>query len=268
MEKKNIEFYNNPEWPDVIELKNINQTYDNGKSWIIKDLNLLVENKPHSNQFITILGKSGCGKSSLLRYIAGLQRPTSGELKLYGKTVTKNSVVGMVFQKYSSLPWLSVLDNVGLGLEFQDVPKKERAEKSMEMMKLVGLEGQEKKYAQYPTLSGGQLQRVAIARSLLANPKILLMDEPFGALDIYTRRKMQELLIKIWNTMEDMTVIFVTHDIPEAIYLSEEIFIMEANPGRIVERVVVDLPKDRTKELKRTKKFIDQVYDIEDKMSK
>lgn len=264
---KPIEFYNNPDYPDVIELTGVNQTYDGGVKWTIKDFNMLVENKPGQNQFITILGPSGCGKSTILRYITGLQKPTTGELKLYGKKVTKNSVVGMVFQKYSSLPWISVLDNVALGPEFAGVDVKTRQEQAMEMIKLVGLEGHETKYAQYPTLSGGQLQRVAIARSLLANPKILLMDEPYGALDITTRRKMQELLLTIWDKMKDMTVVFVTHDISEAIYLSEEVWIMRANPGQIVKRILIPF-EERNNELKRSKKFTDMVYDVEDMMTK
>jgi NitT/TauT family transport system ATP-binding protein len=169
----------------------------------------------------------------------------------------------MVFQQYSSFPWLSVLDNVSLGLKFKGMEKKERDSRAMEMIKLVGLEGHEKKYAKYPTLSGGQLQRVAIARSLVSTPEILLMDEPFGALDIHTRLKMQELLCDIWSKLKT-TVIFVTHDIPEAVYLGDEIFIMRSSPGMIAQKVVVDLPYERHSSMKREKRFTDQVYNIED----
>lgn len=255
--------FENTALPDIIELKNVIQKY--GQTTVIDGLNLLIENKPNQGQFVVILGHSGCGKSTVLRYIAGLQEPTSGDILIKGKLRTKEDQVSMVFQQYSSLPWYSVLDNVALGLKFSGVPEKERKEKAREMIKLVGLEGHENKYALYPVLSGGQLQRVAIARSLLANPEILLMDEPFGALDIHTRLNMQELLVTIWDKLK-LTVVFVTHDISEAIYLGDEIWIMSSNPGKIVERIHIPLPFHRTKELKRTKEFTDLVYMVEDKM--
>jgi len=263
-----IEF-KDTELPDIIELKGINQVYNDprkGDVTVIKDLNLLIEDKPNQGQFVVILGHSGCGKSTLLRYIAGLQKPTSGEIKIHGKPRTKDTQVSMVFQQYSSFPWLSVVDNVALGLKFSGVGKKERQERAMEMIKLTGLSGHEKKFAKYPILSGGQLQRVAIARSLLANPKILLMDEPFGALDIHTRLKMQDLLAEIWIKLS-LTIVFVTHDIPESVYLGDEIWIMSANPGQITDRIHVDFPLHRTKDMKRQKKFADMVYDIEDRLT-
>lgn len=251
--------------PNIIELRDIRQTYDKGKSWILDDFQLLVEDKPEQGQFVVILGPSGCGKSTILRYISGLQRPTAGNILIKDKAVSHKTRVSMVFQQYSSLPWLSVLDNVGLGLKFQGVSKKARREKAREIIQLVGLEGHEDKYAHYPTLSGGQLQRVAIARSLVANPEILLMDEPFGALDINTRIRMQDMLAKIWHRFHP-TIIFVTHDISEAVYLGDDIFIMQAHPGKIAHHVRVDLPFHRTREMKRDPKFIDLVYKIEDLM--
>jgi NitT/TauT family transport system ATP-binding protein len=171
----------------------------------------------------------------------------------------------MVFQQYSSLPWMTVLDNVGLALRFKGVSKKERDEKAMELIELVGLAGHENKFAQYPTLSGGQLQRVAIARSLLANSEILLMDEPFGALDINTRLQMQDLLLDIWNKYHP-TVVFVTHDISEAVYLGDDIYIMKAAPSNFIEHIKVDLPLQRTREIKRDPRYVDLVYEVEDKM--
>jgi NitT/TauT family transport system ATP-binding protein len=259
--------FENTVLPDIIELKNISQKY--GKVTVLENLNLLIENPPEKGRFVVVLGHSGCGKSTILRYIAGLQQPTSGEILIYGKLRTslnlKDDHISMVFQQYSSLPWFSVLDNVALGLKFAGVGKDEREEKAMEIIKLVGLEGHENKYALYPILSGGQLQRVAIARSLLSNPKILLMDEPFGALDIQTRLNMQDLLASIWDKLK-LTVIFVTHDISEAVYLADEVWLMSSNPGQIVDRIFDPLPYYRTKELKRTKQFTDLVYDIEDKM--
>jgi NitT/TauT family transport system ATP-binding protein len=261
-----VQFVNTP-LPDIIELKNINQSYDNGKSHILKDFNLLIEDKPNQGQFIVMLGASGCGKSTILRYIAGLQHPSSGEILI--KAVPRNDSmrIGMVFQQYSSFPWMSVLDNVSLGLKYKGVPEKEAHDKAMDMIKVVGLEGHEKKYAKYPTLSGGQLQRVAIARSLLVNQEILLMDEPFGALDTYTRLRMQDFLIEIWEKVHP-TIILVTHDISEAVYLGDDIYIMSANPGVIIEHIKADLPVHRTREIKRDKKFVDMVYHIEDMMMK
>ena len=252
---------------NIIELKNISQSYDGGQNWIIQDLDFIVEDKPSQGQFSVILGMSGSGKSTLLRYIAGLQKPTEGEVIIKGKPVSNENRVSMVFQQYSSLPWMTVLDNVGLALNYQGVPKRERDERAMEMIKLVGLDGHEKKYAQYPSLSGGQLQRVAIARSLLANSEILLMDEPFGALDIRTRLQMQDLLIGLWEKFES-TVIFVTHDIAEAVYLADDIYILKAQPSTIVEKIDIDLPLKRTRQIKRDPRYTELVHHVEDTMLK
>ena len=250
---------------NIIELKDIKQTYDGGKTWILEDFNLLIEDKPGQGQFVVILGASGCGKSTVLRYISGLQKPTQGEVLIHGEPITDKNRISMVFQKYSSLPWMSVLDNVALGLQFQGMPLKERREKAMEIIQMVGLDGHEKKYAQYPTLSGGQLQRVAIARSLIASPEILLMDEPFGALDVYTRLKMQDMLAEIWHKFES-TIILVTHDIDEAVYLGDDIFLMQSKPGFISKHIHVNLPLLRQREVKRDPNFMNMVHEIEDVM--
>jgi NitT/TauT family transport system ATP-binding protein len=257
--------FENTALPDIIELRDISQSYDGGRKWVLRDLRFLVEDKPGVGQFVVVLGMSGCGKSTILRYISGLQTPTSGEVLIRGKPRDDSIRVGMVFQQYSSFPWLSVLDNVALGLQFKGVPRAQRHERAMEMIRLVGLGGHEKKFAKYPTLSGGQLQRVAIARSLVADPEILLMDEPFGALDINTRLRMQDLLCEIWSKLQT-TVVFVTHDIAEAVYLADEIHIMRATPGKIVERIVVPLPVERSREIKRTPQFTDLVRMVEDRM--
>jgi len=173
----------------------------------------------------------------------------------------------MVFQQYSSLPWRTVLDNICIALELQGIEKEERITRGREMCKLVGLEGQEDKYAQYPILSGGQLQRVALARNLITKEPILLLDEPHGALDMKTKLEMDDLLFDIWTKImhEDPTFMLVTHDVSEAVYLSKEIIIMDANPGRIVHRIEIDLPYT-DKSIKRTKKYIDYVSAIEDIM--
>ena len=259
-----------PEFKDshltnIIELRGIRQSYDGGKSFIIENLDFLVEDKPAQGQFVVILGASGAGKSTVLRYIAGLQRPTEGTVLVKGKPIGEAPRVGMVFQQYSSLPWRTVLENVALPLEYQGVAKSERLERAREMIELVGLAGHEEKFAQYPTLSGGQLQRVAIARSLIANPDILLMDEPFGALDINTRLQMQDLLTEIWHRIHP-TVVFVTHDIPEAVYLADEIYMMKPAPSRFTKHIDIDLPLKRDRRTKRTDRYIELVREVEDMM--
>lgn len=258
-------FQDRPDQNNIIELRGISQSYDGGHNWIMQDLDFLIEDKPGQGQFVVVLGMSGSGKSTLLRYIAGLQEPTKGTVLINGKPTKEAERVSMVFQQYSSLPWKSVLENVALGLEFQGVSKSERSDKAMELIKLVGLEGHEKKYAQYPSLSGGQLQRVAIARSLLANPKILLMDEPFGALDIKTRLRMQDLLTEIWHKFQS-TIVFVTHDISEAVYLADDIYILKSQPSKIVEHIHIDLPLTRSRLTKRDPQYVSLVHQVEDKM--
>ncbi len=259
-----------PEFTDtslrnIIDLRGIGQSYDGGQNWIIKDLEFLIEDKPDQGQFVVILGMSGSGKSTLLRYIAGLQEPTEGTVMIDGKNLEDAQRVSMVFQRYSSLPWMTVLDNVGLGLQYKGMGKKERDEKAMEMIQLIGLDGHQHKYAQYPTLSGGQLQRVAIGRSLLANPQILLMDEPFGALDVRTRLQMQDLLSKIWHQFHS-TIVFVTHDIPEAVYLGDDIYILKSAPSKFVRHIKVDLPLIRNRQTKRDKRYTELVHHVEDEM--
>ena len=257
--------FTDSELSNIIDLKGIGQSYDGGENWIIKDLEFLVEDKPDQGQFVVILGMSGCGKSTLLRYMAGLQKPTEGNVLIKGSAVEDTERVCMVFQQYSSLPWLTVLDNVSLALDYKGMSKVDRHKKAMEIISLVGLEGHENKFAQYLTLSGGQLQRIAIARSLLANPNILLMDEPFGALDIRTRLQMQDLLTSIWRKFQS-TIIFVTHDISEAVYLADDIYIMKSAPSRIVAHIDVDLPIERNRHTKRDPHYVELVHKVEDTM--
>lgn len=261
----NVKFQDMAARPNIVELKDIGQSYDGGRNWIIKGLNMLIEDKPDQGQFIVLLGMSGSGKSTLLRYIANLQQPTEGQVLIKGTPINDSHRVSMVFQQYSSFPWMTVLENVALALEYEGLPKKQRYARAMELIELVGLAGQEKKYAQYPALSGGQLQRVAIARSIIANPEIILMDEPFGALDIKTRIQMQDLLIKLWHQFHS-TVIFVTHDINEAVYLADDIYIMKAPPSAIVEHIHIDLPLRRDHSTKRDAHFTELVHHVEDTM--
>jgi NitT/TauT family transport system ATP-binding protein len=254
----------NTNLPDIVELRQVSQRYENDKV-VLENFNLLIEDKPNVGQFVTLLGESGCGKSTVLRYVTGLQKPTSGEVLIKGLPVTDKTRVGMVFQQYSSFPWRSVLENVAFGLEIAGIAKKEREERAMEIIKVVGLDSHEKKFAKYGTLSGGQLQRVAIARSLLASPEVIVMDEPFGALDIKTRLQMQDMLMNIWEQIHP-TIILVTHDISEAVYLSDDIYIMKANPGTIVHHVRPPFPFPRRSEIKRTPEFTETVQRIENLM--
>ncbi len=250
---------------NIIELRGISQSYDGGKNFIIKDLDFLVEDKPAQGQFVVILGMSGSGKSTILRYIAGLQKPTGGSVLIHDQPVSSDNRVGMVFQQYSSLPWMTVLDNVSLALKFKGISPGERKDRAMELIELVRLAGHEHKFAQYPTLSGGQLQRVAIARSLIANPDIILMDEPFGALDVNTRLQMQDLLSELWLKFHP-TIVFVTHDISEAVYLGDDIYILKSAPSHFVEHIKVDLPFERNRNTKRDPHFVELVREVEDRM--
>jgi len=247
--------FTNTNLPDILELRHVRQTYANGKVCVLDDFNLLVENIPNRGQFEVMLGPSGCGKSTVLRYLTGLQQPTSGEVLLYGQPITCDPGVTMVFQDYSSLPWLTVQENVELPLKLKGVSGKERRERARAILAEVGLSGHEHKFAKYPNLSGGQLQRVAIARSLVANPTI-------------TRLKMQLLLHQLWRKGgPEATIVFVTHDLQEAIFLGTRIHIMSNPPGaHIVESLEVDLPVDRTKETKRTPEFIALLARVDDLM--
>ena len=195
------------------------------------------------NDFITILGPSGCGKSTLLRIVAGLDRPTSGRVLLDGAEVTgPGADRGMVFQSYTLFPWLTVEENVRFGLREKGVAPSEQASVARHWIHKVGLEGFERHFPKM--LSGGMQQRTAIARALANGPKILLLDEPFGALDHQTRGLMQELLLGIWES-EKTTVLFVTHDIEEAIFMASRVVVMSARPGRVKADVAVPLPHPR-----------------------
>ena len=189
-------------------------------------------------EFVSIVGPSGCGKSTLLDLIAGLTKPSSGQILLNGKQIIQPGLDrGIVFQQYALYPWLTALENIEFGLEAKGVSKKERQEKALYYLKLVGLSGFEKHYPN--ELSGGMKQRVAIARSLAYEPEILLMDEPFAALDAQTRETLQAELIHIWKASKK-TIVFITHSIDEAIYLSQRVAIMTSRPGRIKD--VIDIP--------------------------
>lgn len=195
------------------------------------------------NDFVTILGPSGCGKSTLLRMVAGLDTPTTGRILLDGKAITgPGADRGMVFQSYTLFPWLTVSENISFGLRERGVSQRERNDIAKQWLEKVELTSFANHFPKQ--LSGGMQQRTAIARALANDPKILLLDEPFGALDNQTRALMQELLLGIWER-ERKTVIFVTHDIEEAVFLASRVVVMSARPGRIKADVAVDLPHPR-----------------------
>ncbi|MBB4001870.1 ABC transporter ATP-binding protein [Aurantimonas endophytica] len=206
-----------------------------------------------SDDFVTILGPSGCGKSTLLRIIAGLDRPTTGTVTLDGEAITgPGPDRGMVFQSYTLFPWLSVEDNIAFGLREKRMGEAEKREIVDFYVDQVGLKGFEKHWPKQ--LSGGMQQRTAIARALANDPKILLLDEPFGALDNQTRGLMQELLLGIWEREHKM-VLFVTHDIEEAIFVGSRVVTMSARPGRIKSILPVDLPHPRHYKMKSSPEF-------------
>jgi NitT/TauT family transport system ATP-binding protein len=247
---------------DIINLVNITQVYEEQQSRnvVFKDFNLDIKDIKDQGQFITIMGKSGCGKSTLLRYISGLQVPTSGDVYIYGKKRTNKDRIPMVFQQYTSFEWKTVLQNVALPLILKGIDKEEANDRAMEMIKIVGLDGHEKKWAKYPILSGGQLQRVAIARNLVVNPQILLMDEPFGALDTVTRKQIQLFLRSIFeNAKLDPTVVFVTHSESEAVFLSTDIFILDSGPATIRHHFNIDLPQQRNDAVRYSHEFTEYV---------
>lgn len=209
----------------------------------------------HPSEFVCLVGPSGCGKTTLLRILNGLIPHDSGEIFLDGSTVIKPGIdKGFVFQDSSLLPWRTVTDNIILGLEIQGADKKVAREKAQEFIDLVGLKGFETHYPY--ELSGGMQQRVNLARALIVDPEILLMDEPFASLDAQTREIMQSELLKMW-VQAKKTVIFVTHQIEEAIYLADRVVVFSARPTRVREIVKIQIPRPRPLSVKRTKDFLD-----------
>lgn len=237
----------------LLEVRSVSKVFDvDGKTMeVLRDISMSVD----EGEFICFIGPSGCGKTTLLRIIAGLEFPSSGSVLLDGAPIKgPGPERGMVFQEYSLFPWRTVLDNVAFGPEIRGVPKEERYRIAREYLKMVGLERFESRYPH--ELSGGMKQRVAIARALVNNPKALLMDEPFGALDAQTRNVMQSELLRIWE-QERKTIIFVTHSVDEAIYLGDRIIVFSARPGRVKEIIGIDLPRPR----KRTSLEVNRIRD-------
>lgn len=211
-------------------------------------------------EFICLLGPSGCGKSTLLGAMAGFVKPDAGRVVIDDKVVNKPSVANLtIFQNYGLFPWRTVEKNVELGLEHQRISKNERKEIAQKYISLVGLSGMEKKRPNQ--LSGGQQQRVAIARALVAEPEVLFMDEPFGALDAITRMKLQDDILTICHET-GKTILFVTHDIEEAVFLADRVVVMEANPGRIRKIVKIKMPKHRDRTSDDFLVARDKIFDI------
>jgi NitT/TauT family transport system ATP-binding protein len=245
--------------PDVVVFRNVTKSFGEGADAkvAIQDICFVVEDAPDTGELVTIVGPSGCGKSTLLRIIAGLPPhfpPTSGEVQVFGKPVQEPGPDrGLVDQKYSLLPHLTVVENIAFGLKLRGMPRSERMDRANDWVKKVGLDGFETKFPS--ELSGGMQQRVAIAATLILRPRILLMDEPFGALDPGIRLRMQELLIQLWKEQE-ATVFLVTHSVEEAVYLGDRVYLMAAKPGRLVEVLKVPRPVEPPEESRRKPWFI------------
>ena len=240
---------------NLIKLKidNVVKEYEgrNGKTVALNGVNLDIK----ENEFICVVGPSGCGKSTLLNIIAGLHEPTSGAAYLDGKKIEGTGVErGVVFQQYALFPWLTVKQNVMFGLKLKGMDKVEAEKIAMKYIHMVQLE--DFVDAHPKELSGGMKQRVAIARAYAVQPEVLLMDEPFGALDAQTRTQLQAELIQTWQE-EKKTCFFITHDVEEAIILGTKVIVMSARPGRIKTIVDINLPYPRTQDLKMTKEFLD-----------
>jgi len=230
----------------AFKIKEVNKTFhnENLNIEIFKDINLTIDN----GEFLVILGPSGCGKTTLLRMLAGLEFPSTGTITENDMPVLKPSTDrGFVFQQYSLFPWRTILDNVAFGLEVAGIEKEERYEKAKTYIEMVGLSAFLDSYPHQ--LSGGMKQRVAIARALVNEPDSILMDEPFAALDVLTRHKLQNELIQIWE-QETKTIIFVTHNVDEAVFLADRILVLSERPGKIIETFKIDLERirDRTSE--------------------
>ena len=228
-----------------LKLSRITKTFPENGSLsqvpVLDNLDCIIE----SGQFFSIVGPSGCGKTTLLRIIAGLEKASEGQILLNGDAITDNDRrVGLVFQEFALFPWRTALQNIEIGLEINGVPKAERREEALKYVREFGLEGFENSYPKM--LSGGMKQRVAIARTLISNPEVVLMDEPFGSLDSKSRIDMQNFLLDVWEQRK-MTVVFVTHSVDEAVYLGDRVLVLGKRPSRIMETFDVEIsrPRDR-----------------------
>ena len=245
----------------ALSISHLRQIFNEGKPneyRLFEDFNLEIPDITGKSELISIMGGSGCGKSQLLRAIAGLSKMQEGEIKIYGKNVEEYGSVPMVFQAYSNYEWMTILDNVMLPMKIKGIDSKEAKERAMELIQLVGLEEHYNKYAKSSILSGGQLQRVSIARSLACDSKVILLDEATGALDIKMKREVQNIILKILNNSEK-TILNVTHSVEEAVYLSTKIIILLPKPCRIYKTMNIHFEGEppRDKWIFNTKQFIE-----------
>jgi NitT/TauT family transport system ATP-binding protein len=254
--------------PHVVEFRDVSKTYNYGQAnafTAIRGVNFVVADLPRKGEFVCILGPSGCGKSTILKLIAGLEPqhpPTTGDVLVLGQPVTgPGADRGMVFQDYTSFDNRTVLDNIAFGLECRGVARRDRYALARYWIEQAGLNVATDQYKYPHELSGGMRQRVAIARTLILRPRIILMDEPFGALDPQTRMNMQDLLVGLWREVQ-ATVFFVTHSIEEAVFLGDRVYIMSTGPGRIEKELEIE-PADRPAlEMARVPRFQETVYYI------
>jgi NitT/TauT family transport system ATP-binding protein len=259
--------------PHVVVFRGVTKTFNPGKPnefTAIRDVSFVVEDLIGKGEFVCVLGPSGCGKSTILRLIAGLEPqhpPTSGSVHVFGAPVYgPGADRGMVFQDYTSFDHRSVLDNVTFGLECQGVPRRQRNELGRHWIERVGLRVDQDQDKYPHELSGGMRQRVAIARTLILRPRIILMDEPFGALDPQTRMHMQDLLLALWRETE-ATVFFVTHSIEEAVFLGDRVYVMSNSPGTLMRELQIDPSDQSSKDMQREPKFQETVYYLRDLIS-
>ena len=242
-----------------LETRSLSKTFwrNNSATEVLRGISFTVSPR----QFVATVGASGCGKTTLLRIIDGLERPTSGSVLVDGKEVIQPGPDrGFVFQKDNLLPWRTVLKNVVFGLEIQKVPHAEASARALNYLGLVGLGGFENYYPH--ELSGGMQQRANLARALVASPEILLMDEPFAALDAQTRENMQSELLRIWAETEVDSILFITHQIDEALFLADKVLVLSSRPGQLRAIVDVDFPRPRDLSIKRSQKFVSIVDEV------
>lgn len=265
-QKQSVDESGNGATGDIVRFEHVTKTFSTGYT-AIKNVHFSVADHPGKGEFVTILGPSGCGKSTVLRLIAGLrpQHPaTEGQVLILGKPVDgPGADRGMVFQDYTSFDNRTVLDNVAFGLECRGIGEDDRYAQARDWITKVGL-SVDNDAEKYPhQLSGGMRQRVAIARTLILNPRIILMDEPFGALDPSTRMNMQDLLVGLWRDLE-ATVFFVTHSIEEAVYLGDRVYVMSSPPGTILRELHVPPPDRPAKAMQSESQFLSTVFDLRD----
>lgn len=242
----------------IVEVDGISKTYltKSGSTCALDNISFNV----YEDEFVSIIGPSGCGKSTLMKIIGGVLPSSKGKIRIDGEEIENTKAkIGIVFQKPILLNWRKIIDNVLLPIEILKLPVEEYRQKALDLLKLVKIEGFEDKYPH--ELSGGMQQRASISRALIFDPKLLLMDEPFGALDALTREVLNQELLRVWSEKKQ-TIIFITHNIAEAVYLSDRVIVMSPRPGKIANIYEIDIPRPRTLEMQASKEFGKYVIDI------